>query len=124
MTTDQVYTSNYKFLTNVKEISLTSVLSHEVLHLQKHLKLIPTLTVFGTQIAKLVRMHNLFVVFNYIIDPTEFEKIKVKFKQYDINFKVLLVDKETILKRDKQRPVDCQMNERALILLDEFINHN
>ena len=64
------------------------------------------------------------VVFNYIIDPTEFEKIKVKFKQYDINFNVLLVDKETILKRDKQRPVDCQMNERALILLDEFINHN
>lgn len=37
-----------------------------------------------------------------------------------------MVDEETIIKRDKERPEDCRMGERSLILLNEFkeINYN
>ena len=64
------------------------------------------------------------VVFNYIIKKGQFNRLKEKFKDYDIKFVVLLVDEETIVKRDMLRPVDCRMNERSLILLKEFINEN
>lgn len=64
------------------------------------------------------------VVFNYIIMSDKFREIKDKFKNYEIIFRVLLVDEETIIKRDKGRPVDCQMGERSLILLKEFIDAN
>src|SRR5574344_2501974 len=60
------------------------------------------------------------VVFNYIINPDKFKEIKEKFKGYKIIFKVLLVDEKTIVERDKERPLDCQMGERALVLLKEF----
>ena len=62
------------------------------------------------------------VVFNYIVTPNILERIKEDFKEYTTKFVVLLSDEETLLKRDKQRPVDCQMNERCLILLDSFKN--
>jgi len=42
----------------------------------------------------------------------------------DFNFKVLIVDEKTITKRDKERPEDCQMGERALVLLKDFISYN
>lgn len=64
------------------------------------------------------------VIFNYIISPKNLEKIKEKFKDYKIKFTVLLVDEETILKRDQERPLDCQMKERCLVLLNNFKNHN
>ena len=64
------------------------------------------------------------VVFNYIIKPDMFKKLETIFKDYNINFKVLLTDKETIVKRDKERPIDCQMGERSLILLQQFIDCN
>ena len=64
------------------------------------------------------------VVFNYIINPNKFNEIKEKFKDYEIIFKVLLVDENIIVKRDKERPEDCQMGERSLVLLKEFINYN
>jgi len=64
------------------------------------------------------------VVFNYIIKKNQFNKLKKIFKDYEIKFTVLLVDEETIVKRDKERPLDCQMSERSLILLNEFINQN
>ena len=35
-----------------------------------------------------------------------------------------MVDEETIMKRDKERPEDCQMKERCLILLDSFRKKN
>ena len=62
------------------------------------------------------------VIFNYIISPKNLEKIKEKFKDYKIKFTVLLVDEETILKRDQERPLDCQMKERCLVLLNNFKN--
>lgn len=64
------------------------------------------------------------VVFNYIIKEKQFNKLKMMFKNYEIKFTVLLVDEETIIKRDKERPLDCQMGERSLILLNEFKNQN
>lgn len=60
------------------------------------------------------------VVFNYIVTPSILERIKIEFKDYNTKFIVLLSDEQTLLKRDKQRPKDCQMNERCLILLDNF----
>ncbi len=62
------------------------------------------------------------VVFNYIIKPEEFEEIKSKFNNYEIIFRVLIVDEDTIIRRDKKRPVDCQMGKRSLVLLKEFID--
>ena len=64
------------------------------------------------------------VIFNYIIGVEDYLKLKETFKDYDIKFVVLLVDEETILKRDKLRPVDCQMNERCIILLNNFLKKN
>ena len=64
------------------------------------------------------------VIFNYIVTPSILEKIKKEFKQYTTKFVVLLSDKETLLNRDKLRPKDCQMNERCLILLDNFKSKN
>lgn len=60
------------------------------------------------------------VVFNYIVTPNILKRIKEEFRDYITKFVVLLSDNETLLKRDKQRPEDCQMNERCLILLDSF----
>ena len=64
------------------------------------------------------------VIFNYIVTPGTVEKIKNRFKNFNIKFVVLICDEDTILKRDKLRPEDCQMNERCLILLNSFKNKN
>ena len=62
------------------------------------------------------------VVFNYIIDDEELTIFKEKYKDIDKKFVCLIVDEETILKRDKERPEDCQMKERCIILLNSFKN--
>lgn len=64
------------------------------------------------------------VVFNYIINQKDLKNLKNKFKKYNIYFTVLLTDEETIIKRDKERPLDCQMGERCLILLKKFVEEN
>ena len=64
------------------------------------------------------------VVFNYIVKKNTLERIKHEFKNYNIKFVVLLVEEETILKRDKERPEDSQMKERCLVLLNEFKQQN
>ena len=50
--------------------------------------------------------------------------IKNKFKNYTIKFIVLVVDEKTLLLRDKERPEDCQMKERCIVLLNNFKNKN
>ena len=35
-----------------------------------------------------------------------------------------MVDEKTIIERDKERPIDCRMGERSLILLQEFKDTN
>ena len=64
------------------------------------------------------------VVFNYIVTPNQINMIKENFKDYEIKFVVLLVDENTLLSRDKERPEDCQMKERCITLLNEFKNYN
>lgn len=64
------------------------------------------------------------VIFNYIVTPTQLETIKNNFNNYSIKFIVLLVDENTLLSRDKQRPEDCQMRERCITLLNNFKNRN
>lgn len=64
------------------------------------------------------------VIFNYIVTLDSYNKIKERFKNYTIKFVVLVVDEKTIIERDKQRPIACQMNERCIILLNNFKNTN
>lgn len=64
------------------------------------------------------------VVFTYIIKKEDLKKIMTSFKQYTLSFVVLLTDPETLLCRDKERPLDCQMGERRLLLLKEFQKEN
>ena len=64
------------------------------------------------------------VVFNYIVTPENIQLIKSSIQNCYIKFIVLLTDESTLLSRDKQRPIDCQMNERCLTLLNNFKNRN
>ena len=64
------------------------------------------------------------VVFNYIISPSNLSILNQTFKDYDKRFVVLLVDEETLLRRDALRPEDCQMKERCIVLLNNFKKHN
>ena len=64
------------------------------------------------------------VIFNYIINPENLYTIKNEFKDYTIKFVVLLVDEDTLLSRDKERPEDCQMKDRCITLLNNFKNKN
>lgn len=64
------------------------------------------------------------VVFNYIVTPDIVTKIQDRFKKYNTKLVVLLTNEETILNRDSQRPEDCQMKERCIILLNNFKNRN
>ena len=60
------------------------------------------------------------VVFNYVLDNEDVQKIKDSIKDVTIRFTVLLSDEKTIMLRDKEREEDCRMNERCLILLNSF----
>lgn len=64
------------------------------------------------------------VVFNYIVTLNSYNKIKEKFQGYNTKFVVIIVDEETLLLRDKQRPIACQMKERCIVLLNNFKNTN
>lgn len=64
------------------------------------------------------------VIFNYIINPKTLDILKENFKNYSVKFIVLIVDKDILIQRDKQRPLDYQMNERCLVLLEKFKNMN
>lgn len=64
------------------------------------------------------------VIFNYIVTPTPLKQMQEEFKEYDIKFVVLLVNETTLLLRDKERPENCQMNERCITLLNSFKNYN
>jgi len=64
------------------------------------------------------------VVFNYIIEPENYKMLKQIFNSVNINFTVLMVNKETLLKRDHNRPEESRMNNRCIELLEEFKNYN
>lgn len=60
------------------------------------------------------------VIFNYIISNSKILELKKEFSAYSTKFVVLLANEETLLERDKQRPEDCQMKERCIVLLNNF----
>lgn len=61
------------------------------------------------------------VVFNYIINKADFEKLKLEFKDIaDMKYVVLIADEETLIERDMQRPEDCRMGERVKIPLQKI----
>lgn len=60
------------------------------------------------------------VVFNYICIPGDIEYIRNRFQNTKIKLCILITDEETIMKRDRMRPLDCQMGERSVLLLNEF----
>ena len=64
------------------------------------------------------------VVFNYIISKDKFIELKKIFENVEAKFVVLLVDEETILKRDRNRPREHQMKERSLILYTDKLTIN
>ena len=64
------------------------------------------------------------VIFNYIVTPKSLDLIKNSFQNYNIKFVVLLVDENSLLLRDSYRPVDCQMKNRCITLLNQFKNYN
>lgn len=64
------------------------------------------------------------VIFNYIIGKDRFNELKDIFKNKKGKFVFLLATESTILKRNKQRPIDCRMNERCIDLLNDFLNYN
>lgn len=64
------------------------------------------------------------VVFNYIINKDGYLMLKKEFEKYQVIFKVLIVDEEELLRRDKLRDEENRMNERCLVLLKQFINES
>ena len=60
------------------------------------------------------------VVFNYIISKDKISELKKIFANVQIKFVVLIVDEQSIIKRDSMRPEECQMKERSLILLENI----
>lgn len=64
------------------------------------------------------------VIFNYIVTPENLKLIRTSIKDCTIRFIVLLADEPTLLSRDKERPEDCQMKERCIVLLNNFKSQN
>ncbi len=64
------------------------------------------------------------VVFNYIVTPDALSNLRDNFKKFNSKFVVLLVDEQTLLKRDSERLEDCRMNERCIVLLNNLKKYN
>ena len=61
------------------------------------------------------------VVFNYIVGKENLQDLAETFKDYNVKFVGLITDEKTLLQRDNNRPEDCRMGSRCLVLLKEFI---
>ncbi len=66
------------------------------------------------------------VVIDYIIYPEDLKKVvkRLKAKHVEIKYTVLLADENTLLNRDNERDINCQMGARSIELLKEFKNLN
>lgn len=66
--------------------------------------------------------YNYDVVIDYVTFPKELNWFLEQIKDIDtkIIYVVLLVDQETLVYRDSQRPPEDQMGERSTVLLKEF----
>ena len=59
------------------------------------------------------------VVFEYVLFPADFERLKRRFGKMMVAF-VLLPSEAELLRRDQLRPEDCQMGERCRISHKQF----
>ncbi|MGZ9586012.1 AAA family ATPase [Paenibacillus marinisediminis] len=67
--------------------------------------------------------HDIDVVVDYVAFPDEAKWFKEQLKGLNVLvvYVVLWTDKDTLLSRDALRDPECQMGERCLILIDEFM---
>ncbi|MCP1183754.1 AAA family ATPase [Paenibacillus sp. 1781tsa1] len=65
------------------------------------------------------------VVLDYVTFPEDVDVLMTELADYHVRiiYVVLLVDRQTIIRRDRLRAEEHQMKERSVILLDEFVNH-
>lgn len=77
-------------------------------------------------LAKNFIKFNIDIVIDYVTFPNEARWLYKHLKNMpvEISYVVLWTDQDTLLKRDKLRPVEKQMNERCLILHNEFLDTN
>ena len=75
-----------------------------------------------TNIIKIYLEDEFDVVFNYIVTPKDLEYLRTTYKDYIVKFVVLIADEITLLARDSGRPIDSQMKERCIELLNNFKN--
>lgn len=86
-----------------------------------------TLMLIWENIASLARnlvSRNYDVVIDYVTFPTDVENLTNRLSDLNVRIKyvVLVTDVETLTVRDKSRPLEFQMGERSVVLLEEFIN--
>jgi adenylate kinase family enzyme len=84
-----------------------------------------TLDLIWKNILSLVRNlldYKYDVVIDYVAFPADVKWLAQELKNSEIKivYVALLVDRETIIFRDRLRPQENQMGDRSLILLDEF----
>ena len=82
------------------------------------------LDIFWKEVENSIKLYldnNYDVVFNYIIGEDKLKELKSIFKDYKTKFVVLLTDEKTIIERDNLREEENRMNERCLILLNNFL---
>ncbi|WJM10589.1 AAA family ATPase [Paenibacillus sp. PK1-4R] len=65
------------------------------------------------------------VVLDYVAFPEDMDGLMTELADYHVRiiYVVLMVDRQTIIRRDRLRAEEYQMKERSIILLDEFENH-
>ncbi|PQP80760.1 hypothetical protein C0Q44_26395 [Paenibacillus sp. PCH8] len=65
------------------------------------------------------------VVLDYVVFPEDIDGLITELADYHVRiiYVVLMVDHQTIIRRDRLRAEESQMKERSVILLDEFENH-
>jgi len=82
------------------------------------------LDIFWKEVINSIKLYldnNYDVVFNYIIGEDKLKELKDIFKDYKTKFVVLLTDEKTIIERDNLREEENRMNERCLVLLNNFL---
>ncbi|SDC75596.1 AAA domain-containing protein [Paenibacillus sp. CF095] len=65
------------------------------------------------------------VVLDYVAFPEDINGLMTELANYHVRiiYVVLMVDRQTIIRRDRLRAEEYQMKERSIILLNDFENH-
>lgn len=65
------------------------------------------------------------VVLDYVSFPEDVDGLMADLADYPVRiiYVVLMVDRQTVIHRDRLRATEYQMKERSVLLLDEYENH-